>query len=108
MYMLPSNLERSWATAPPLVSAIAHGLSFGMLTFIPGAIVYWLWKDRSKFVAFNALQSAYLAGLLLIMAIIGGGLVWTHVFAWLGFLILTINYIGGLGLFVVGTFAQHR
>ena len=106
--MYPSKIERTWGAAPQAIAAIAHLFSAGLLTWVPGVIVHWLWSGRSRFVAFHSLQSAYLAGLTFVVGCVGGLLVFTHVFAWLGWIILGINWLVGLGLWIVGALAASR
>lgn len=64
----PTNDERSWATIAHL--SILLSLVTGMLGIIVAFIIYLVYKDKSKYVAYQAAQSA----IFQLVALIGGGL----------------------------------
>lgn len=105
--MHPSKIERTWGVAPQALAVIAHVVSMGLLTWVPGLIVHWLWRGRSRFVAFHALQSLYLSIALGIVGTIGF-LLSTIGLGLIGYPIMFINFIAGAILWISGAVHASR
>lgn len=72
---IPTSEERSWATIAHL--SILLSLFTGMLGIIVAFIIYLVYKERSKYIAYHAAQSA----IFQLIVLIGGGFLITT--AWL-------------------------
>jgi uncharacterized Tic20 family protein len=59
-----SDDERLWAMLAHLFGLIGYSVGIGQ--YIGPLVVYFMYKDRSRFVAFHALQSLYFQLLLLV------------------------------------------
>ena len=64
---IPTSEERSWATIAHL--SILLSLFTGMLGIIVAFIIYLVYKDRSKYIAYHAAQSA----IFQLITVIGAG-----------------------------------
>lgn len=84
--MVPSKIERTWGSGPLWMAVVVHVLSGGTLTWLVGFVTHWLWRGRSRFVAFHSLQVNYLG-----VACVATGLV-----AWLLHLVPVIGGLLGL------------
>lgn len=72
---IPTSEERSWATIAHL--SILLSLFTGMLGIIVAFIIYLVYKDKSRYIAYHAAQSA----IFQLIVLIGGGFLITT--AWL-------------------------
>ncbi len=61
--------ERLWALLAHLFGLLGYAVLFGQ--YAGPFIVYLMYKDRSRFVAFHALQSLYFQLALLVVGLIG-------------------------------------
>ncbi|MES1147168.1 MAG: DUF4870 domain-containing protein [bacterium] len=106
--MYPSKIERSWGAAPQWISAVVHFCTGGVFTWAAGMITHWLWKDRSRFVAFHSLQASYLGFVVLAV----GGIAWLlHGLPLIGVLLTIVaglTWLFSMGLLVVGALAAGR
>ena len=62
--------EKQWgmlANILPLVISFFSGLGW-----VVSLIIYLIYKDKSRFVAFHALQSLYFQGFIFLLAVVGG------------------------------------
>lgn len=88
--------ERLWgALAHVIPLVVSYSSSAG---WIAALVMYFIFKDRSRFVAFNALQVLYFHALLFVAVLVSIPLM----FVLVGFLILAVVAVAALVLTIIG------
>jgi len=90
--VLVSQEERLWAMLAHLLSLVGYAVALGQ--YIVPLVIYISYKDRSKFVAFHALQSLYFQ--LLVLVVLGLTIVLGFLTCGIGFGLTTAVGIGAL------------
>lgn len=106
--MAPSKLERTWSSGPLWAAVLVHVLSAGSLTWLVGFVTHWLWKGRSRFVAFHSLQINYLGVACVLTGVAAWLLGWVPVVGWVLALLAGLTWLFTMGCLVVGAIAAGR
>jgi hypothetical protein len=102
--------EKLWGMLAHLAGFVGYATAFGQYLF--PLIIYFVYKDKSKFVAFHALQSLFLQLACLVLGIVlcGAGLAATIPAALIYSIIAAIKTYDGewFDYYLVGDFARDQ
>jgi hypothetical protein len=97
-----TNEERLWAMLAHLFGLIGYLVALGQ--YIAPLVIYLVFKDRSKFVAFHALQSLFFQLAVLVAGVISGILV----FLLIGIPLLIVVAVGSLIYIIVAAIRAYN
>jgi uncharacterized Tic20 family protein len=96
--------ERLYACLTHIAPIILSALSMGIACFIAPLVVYLVYKDKSKFVAFHALQALYFQLAVLVIALLCIPLC----FILIGFALLIVLVLADLVLPILGCIGANN
>lgn len=103
-----SSEDRTWALAAHLIGMVA-GWVVPVIGNIAGPlIIYAINKDRSRFVAFHALQATYWALAIIVGGLVCGFMIITVILALVGIPLLFILGIAGLVYGILGAINAYN
>jgi len=97
-----SNEERTWAMLAHLLALLGYVIWVG--AYVAPLVIYLVYKDKSSFVAFHALQSLFFQLALLVLAAICIPLI----FCLVGIPLVFLLSVGALAYVIVAAIKAHN